>query len=172
MEMNKVPMAMNYGLALTNYRNFVNDKFPHDPSALSKNKRRLQNVKRKNDNNHQRSGGRNNNNNSNNQGNVERRTNNQGSASVNNRRDEWKVVGLDGRKIAVHPAYKLEPQVWANLPDQVKQQLIDMRRQYRENKRRRTTSQMESNSHFDGSNASMYSASYAGSYIPPPLLLK
>ena len=44
MEMTKVPSSMNYNLALSNYRNVVNDKFPHQETSSSRTKRRIQNV--------------------------------------------------------------------------------------------------------------------------------
>ena len=39
---------------------------------------------------------------------------------MRSKRDEWKVIGIDGKQIAVHPAYKLQPNEWNNLPDDVK----------------------------------------------------
>ena len=88
---------------------------------------------------------------------------------MRSRRDEWKVVGIDGKQVTVHPAYKLQPSEWNNLPDPVKGQLIEMRRQYRENKRRRTASQSDSYSYYNGSNASQpYHGMGYVNIIPPP----
>ena len=134
MEVTKVPMTMNFAVAMTNYRNCVNDKFPQDQSA-HKRARRIQATNQGNNNRQTsrgqggrfqrgnnkggRSGGRGHRNND------RRRKGDKGNETGNIRKrdDELKVTGIDGTTVTVHPAYQLENDVWFNLPETVRHQL-------------------------------------------------
>ena len=149
MEMNKVPRTITFQNALANYRNVVNEKFPQDQSAHTK-KRRIQSTRsshggrgsgvRSHNGRGHNSGrgsqfGRDNNNNrygSDNGG---------GNRTSARREDEWKVVGKNGKPVAVHPAYQFNRDDWFNLPEQVRHQLTAMRKEHKA-KRARTMSQV------------------------------
>ena len=87
MEMIKVSSTMTYATALANYRNVVNEKFPCDPTS-TKSKRRLQNVDDRNSNQSS---------SNNRSGSNPRGTNPNDGSSMRSRRDEWKVIGIDGK---------------------------------------------------------------------------
>ena len=80
-----------------------------------------------------------------------RNNNDRGSSNSNynsnqsgaKRNDEWKVVGKNGKQVAVHPAYQFDRDEWFNLPDQVRAQLSTMRKEYKA-KKMRTMSQADS----------------------------
>ena len=169
MEMIKVPCTMTFQAALANYRNTVNQKYPHDQQTHKK--RRIQNTNSNANRYTPRGNGNNNRNNSSsnstrsNSRSVGRNNNNNNNNGNRNRRnDEWTVIGLNGRQVTVHPTYRLTPMEWNNLPQPVKNQLTEMRNRHRQElDRRRQVAQANTYTH-DG-NYSLYS----GTMHPPPL---
>ena len=51
----------------------------------------------------------------------------------------WEITGLNNSRMMVHPAYCFIDEQWSNIPEQeVQQQLLQMRREYQQQKRQRT----------------------------------
>ena len=99
MEMIKVPSTMTYATALANYRNVVNEKFPYDPTS-TKSKRRLQNLKSNKSGDKRKGnddGNSNQSRNNNRSGSNPRDNNPNDGNSMRSRRNEWKVIGIDGK---------------------------------------------------------------------------
>ncbi len=100
MQMNMVPMTMTYASVLSNCRNTGNQRHPESLSTSTRRHRRIQNTNRFN-------GGRGG------KGVREQGKGNggrgEGGRGGNNnkraRSDEWRVTGLDGQQIKVHPSY-------------------------------------------------------------------
>ena len=129
MQMNMQPMQMTYESALSNYRNTVNQRNP-TPTNPTRTRRRIQSTGRGGQGRGGRSQGRG--------GRGGRNQPGRGRGPSNSRRDdEWQVTGLDGRQIKVHPAYRFEHDQWFNIPEDVRNQLSQMRRDYQSNQRRR-----------------------------------
>ena len=130
MEMTKTPITLTFEQALTNYRNAVNRKFPNDQSA-SKRTRRVNKVKNNSQKNKQGNHNQNNGNDAHSKGNLRKRS------------DSWQVIGTDGSKIDVHPAYHFDSDVWQKIPFPVRTQLTEMRQAF--NKKKRSQKQVVTN---------------------------
>ena len=135
MQMNIIPMTMTFASAMANYRNTVNQRHPDNANTSNRRNRRIQNANRYTGGRGSRggSGGRG--------GRGQGRGNGGkgGKGGNNNKRarnDEWEVTGLDGQRVKVHPSYRLSEEVWFNLPEGTRNQLVQMRQEYRANKQR------------------------------------
>ena len=79
------------------------------------------------------------------------------------------VIGINGKRIQVHPSYRFEENEWFNIPETVRKQLMQLRKEYQEAKRQRTD-----NSTYQGSRNSTAPRhvqefeSYPTNIMPPP----
>ena len=154
MEMNKVPMTMTFDLAMTNYRNTVNVKFPDDLSAYKKTPRKVQtttSTKGKGKNSYR---------------NGKKGDNNNSNKCPNQDKGAQKVIGLDGKTISVHPAFKWDTDEWFNIPQPVRRQLTQMRNEYRESKRQHQM--QETNTYYSQQQSYQPTNWPTPANIPPP----
>jgi hypothetical protein len=127
-QMNVTPMTMNYEAALTNYRNIVNQRFPYDPNARKTN-RRVQSTTGRGGRGPRTSG----------RGDGQGGRGGRGRGRGNNKRsDAWEVIGINGKRIQVHPSYRFEETQWYNIPEPVRKQLMQMRKDYQQSKRQKS----------------------------------
>ena len=128
MEMNMTPMPVTFANALLNYRNTgVNSRFPDNPNVNNRRSScRIQQASRGGHGHGRggRSGGR---------GRGGRGRGNNGQQK--RWHDEWEITGLNNSRMMVHPAYRFTDEQWSNIPEQVQQQLLQMRHEYQQQKR-------------------------------------
>ena len=131
MQMTMVHIVVTYTLALANYRNVLHQRFPQG-STIKKTNHGVQssNTSRSGRSNH---GGRGNQGGKSGHGGRGRGGNN----NYGRRNDDWDVIGLDGKTIHVHPAYQFDNEQWFNIPEDTRQQLVQLRREYKNQKRPR-----------------------------------
>ena len=103
MQMYMVPTNMTYYTFLVNYRNTVNQKFPNTAVNIKSTRRRFQQTNTgsgrrvRNGRGNNRRGGR---------GGLSKIGGcGRGGRGGGQRDDEWKVIGIDGTSIKVHPEY-------------------------------------------------------------------
>jgi hypothetical protein len=128
-ELARIPVTMTYTTALTSYRNAVQRKFPSDSSAPIRKTRRIQATQQARGSRGQNRGGRGG------RGRGRGRGNN-----TRKRNDAWFIQGNDGNRMEVHPSYQFSDDQWQKIPQPVRDQLTQMRREYNA-KRQRQTSQ-------------------------------
>ena len=125
MKMNMTPMTMTFTSAMSNYHNTVNQRHPDNANTNNRRNRHIQKYTTGCGGRGGR-GGRGQGRGSGGRGNNNKRTHT----------DEWEVTGLNGQQIKVHPSYRLSEEVWFNLPENTRNQLVQMRQEYRANKQR------------------------------------
>ena len=133
LEMNKVPMTITYELALANYRNAVNKKFPPHESQTRKARRIQQTNRNKTKNGSKNPGGNKNN--------------------KRKRSDAWEITCDDGTRLEVHPSYSFSSDVWHKIPRDVKDRLMSQRQEYK--KRREANAVGTDNKNNGGDNGSI-----------------
>jgi len=130
-ELTKTPITFTYAQALSAFRNEVNRKFP--PEMASKNNTRARRIN-ETSRNGGRGGGRG-------RGRGGRGNGGRGGGKTPHP-EERKVTGIDGRTIRVHPSYDFPRNIWFNLPDNERKRVTTERANYRNNKRPRNVSEM------------------------------
>ena len=165
-ELTKTPMTMTYVLALANFRNEVNRKYP--PEMAGRTGRSRRSINAASSNSHGGRGGRGGRGRNGGRGGRGRgRGGHQGGKR--SRVGARIVTGNDGNPIEVHPSYSFETNEWRNIPQDVRNQLVAERQAY---KRQRQASALAS---YNG-NQSIHPGFYGGSQshpiglLPPPPL--
>ena len=140
LEMTKMPMIMTYNIALSNYRNAVNQKFPPG-SDIKKTRRNIHETNTREGGRGGRGGGGKRGRGRGCGGNgYQGRGRGRGRGGNKTRRtDAWFVQCTDGTKLEVHPSYNFTDEMWGKLPDEVKRDLMQRREAY---KRQRQASQV------------------------------
>ena len=146
-EMTKTPVTMTFEQALANFRNEVNLKFPPEMSGNTRTRRIHETQQHgrgrgrgrgRGDGRYGRGyGGRG-------RGGYGGRGGGRSQGNQKRTRQDSKFVTLtDGRTIESHPSFNFPPDVWARLPEDEYQRLMELRRAY---KQRRQASQASQNS--------------------------
>ena len=136
LEMTKTPVTMTYEQALANFRNEVNAKFPPEMSSNARTRRvhETQQYSRgrgrggrgrgggrwdcgRGRGGRGRGGGR-----------------SQGGYQKRARQDSKFVTLTDGRVVESHPSFNFPPDVWAKLPEEEYQRLMELRRVYKQSR--------------------------------------
>ncbi len=139
LEMTKTPMIMTYNIALSNYRNAVNRKFPPG-SDTKKTRRNIHETNTRDGGRGGRGGGGGRGRGRGRGGNgYQGRGRGRGRGGTRNKRtDAWFIQCSDGTRLEVHPSYSFTDEVWGKIPDEVKRDLMQRREAY---KRQRQASQ-------------------------------
>ena len=123
LELARTPMTMTYNTALATYRNAVNRKFPKNDS-VPKCTRRISKTNR--GSNNEGRGGR---------GGRGRGGRGRGRGRGGNKRqarlDAWFIQCIDGSRLEVHPSYSFNDEQWAKIPQETRDRLVQLRREYK-----------------------------------------
>jgi hypothetical protein len=119
LELTRVPMTMTYNQALSAFRNEVNRKFPPGLSSNNQRQRRINQVGQKNKN----------------------KNNNQQRGNKRAHKDSRTITLIDGKQIDAHASYNFPRHIWAKIPQNEKDRLINERKAY---KRSRSQGQVSS----------------------------
>ena len=140
LDMTRLPMTMTYEIALANYRNAVNRKFPGD-GETRRSARRINQVGSQRGRGRGR-GGRHFNRDGRGRGRgFDHSGRGRGDFNKRGRSDAWFVTCNDGTRLEVHPAYSFSDAVWNKIPQETRSRLMDQRREY---KRTRSVAQSDS----------------------------
>ena len=120
-ELTKTPVTMTYAMALANFRNEVNQKFPPEMAPANRRTRRINQTGR----GRGREG----------RGRGRGRGSGRGRGGRGHPEARY-VTGSDGKTYEVHASYKFDSNVWSNLPQSERNRIMEERRVYRESKKR------------------------------------